>query len=344
MPKTRKRSRYSIVIVSESGTSRQVDLTTFRIRAGAIGLAGFVCLLAILFMWAGASFFGKPSPSLDEPALTAKLKALENELRDKELALAVRTKQIEEGQQPSAVRPAPTAQLPPPSISQKQAVSRDRTDDGPLTSLPAPGARGTGALLPEAREETDSEGTEKGPPSTPATTRKAPDTERSLPPARISPPGRAGKEGRIVSFNAQDVTVKVHPGNRGTISFRLVKDQHDVLFSGYLFVFVEIVDKRGQPRLYAYPDRTKVEAGDDLPEDFRAGESVSFKYNSRVELPYRDVRPGAKLSRVSILLYGEDGNIVFQRGFSSSEVTMESAKATNVTDQQPKPVRKRQAL
>jgi len=124
----------------------------------------------------------------------------------------------------------------------------------------------------------------------------------------------------------------------------LVKDQHDVLFSGYLFVFVEIVDKRGQPRLYAYPDRTKVEAGDDLPEDFRAGESVSFKYNSRVELPYRDVRPGAKLSRVSILLYGEDGNIVFQRGFSSSEVTMESAKATNVTDQQPKPVRKRQAL
>jgi len=49
--------------------------------------------------------------------------------------------------------------------------------------------------------------------------------------------------------------------------------------------------------------------------DFREGESISFKHNSRVELPYEDIRSGASLARVSILLYGENGKIVFQRGF-----------------------------
>jgi hypothetical protein len=148
----------------------------------------------------------------------------------------------------------------------------------------------------------------------------------------------------MLNFDAEDVTVVAEAGNRGTISFRLVKDQHDSRFSGYLFVFVEMVDKRGEHKVYAYPNRTRVGEGDDLPQDYRAGESLSFKYKSKVELPYSDIRPGANLARVSILLYGEDGSIVFQRGFSRGELKMVSAKATNVTDERPKPAKKRQAL
>jgi len=44
-----------------------------------------------------------------------------------------------------------------------------------------------------------------------------------------------------------------------------------------------------------------------------------------VELPFRDVRPGASLARVSILLYDVDGSIVFQRGFERKELKVLSA-------------------
>jgi hypothetical protein len=122
-----------------------------------------------------------------------------------------------------------------------------------------------------------------------------------------------------------------------------VKDQPNVRFSGYLFVFVEMADKRGEHKIYAYPKRTRL-GEEDLPTDYRSGESITFKYNSRVELPYRDIRPGAALAKVSILLYGEDGNIVFQRGFDQKELKMVGAGATKVDGVRPKPEKKRQAL
>ncbi|MGC8659265.1 MAG: hypothetical protein ACP5U1_09345 [Desulfomonilaceae bacterium] len=128
----------------------------------------------------------------------------------------------------------------------------------------------------------------------------------------------------IVNFNAQDVTVKPEAASSGTLSFRLIKDHPDTLFSGYLFVFVEMKDKKGETKIFVYPDKTRLGEGD-LPSDFRQGENISFKYNSRVELPYGDARSGSGLARVSILLYGDDGKIVFQRGFEKKELLVSGA-------------------
>ncbi|MFA6223484.1 MAG: hypothetical protein WC647_14330 [Desulfomonilaceae bacterium] len=150
--------------------------------------------------------------------------------------------------------------------------------------------------------------------------------------------------GRIINFNAQDVTVKPTNVNSGTLSFRLIKDHSDILFSGYLFVFVEMRDKRGETKIYVYPDKTHLGEGD-LPSNFREGENISFKYNSRVELPYGDIRAGAGLARVSILLYGDDGKIVFQRGFEKKELLVAGPTGQQHTDgAKPKPTEKRRAL
>jgi hypothetical protein len=143
-------------------------------------------------------------------------------------------------------------------------------------------------------------------------------------PVKAAPPFVAGPEApqsppSIINFNAEEVAAVSDSPNSGTVSFRLVKDRPDVRFVGYLFVYVEMVDRRGETKLYAYPKQTRRGEGD-LPSDYREGESIAFKYNSRVELPYGDIRPGASLAGVSILLYGEDGKIVFQRGLSRNEI------------------------
>ncbi|MGC8605892.1 MAG: hypothetical protein ACP5VS_19675, partial [Desulfomonilaceae bacterium] len=68
-------------------------------------------------------------------------------------------------------------------------------------------------------------------------------------------------------------------------------------------------------------------------------------YNSRVELPYGDIRSGAVLARVSILLYGDDGRIVFQRGFEKKELLVSSPSGPQRTDgSKSKPTEKRRVL
>ena len=148
----------------------------------------------------------------------------------------------------------------------------------------------------------------------------------------------------IVNFNAQDVTVKPTGHGNGTLNFRLIRDNPEIVFSGYLFVFVEMQDKKGENRIYVYPDKTRLGEGD-LPSDFREGESISFKNNSRVELPYGDVRPGSGLARVSILLYNDQGKIVFQRGFEKMELVMAGSSGTQqVEENKPKTTDRRRAL
>jgi len=104
-----------------------------------------------------------------------------------------------------------------------------------------------------------------------------------------------------------------------------------------------MVDPRGETKIYAYPKRTRVGDGD-LPSNYKDGESLSFKYNSRVELPYSDVRSGAHLERVSIILYGEGGKIVFQRGFDRGEVKIHGAKGTGMDGARTRAGDKRRAL
>ena len=147
----------------------------------------------------------------------------------------------------------------------------------------------------------------------------------------------------MVSFNAENVTAVSKAPNRGTLKFRLVKDRPDVRFAGYLFVYVEMVDDRGEAKLYVYPQQARRGEGD-LPKDYREGESIAFKYYSKVELPYRDVRPNAALGTVSILLYGDNGKIVFQRGFDKGEVKLVSSKASKTDGPRHRSSTRRRAL
>ncbi len=150
----------------------------------------------------------------------------------------------------------------------------------------------------------------------------------------------------IMNFNAQEVAADPKGPNSGALSFRLIKDQPDVMFSGYLFVFVEMADQRGESKIYAYPDEARL-GEEDLPADYREGKSISFKRNSRVKLPYEDIRPGVSLSRVTILLYGENGRVVFQRSFDRGElksVAQKSSAPAAADASRHRPVEKRRAL
>ena len=106
-----------------------------------------------------------------------------------------------------------------------------------------------------------------------------------------------------------------------------------------------MADRRGENAIYAYPQQTRLGEGD-LPAEYRDGETLSFKYNQRVELPYGDTtRPGASLARVSILLYSENGKIVYQRGFDRGEVKVASPKrAAGQQDRSRQAAEKRRAL
>lgn len=339
-PKVRKKSRYSLVIISESGSSRQIDLTTFRIRAAVGGVLAFLCIVVIVSMSVGGSIFGKASSGTDTSALTEKVRSLEEELRKKDLALAVQKKRLSETEQSTA---ASAAQ---PQQSRRLVPSDERTpaaqlsqEEGRLASIPetSPQAGSVAVAEPKADES-------KAPSRPAAGSKRTADAG----PAQSRTDSRTTEEKAdsghaLINFNAQEVTAVSEHSNNGTLSFRLIKDNPNLRFSGYLFVFVEMVDKKGENKIYAYPKRTRLGEGD-LPQDYRSGESLSFKYNSRVELPFRDMRTGASLARVSILLYGEDGSIVFQRGFNRGELKLVGAKPTNVTDERPKASRTRQAL
>ena len=258
-------------------------------------------------------FLGRSGPTtsvVQDQTLVDKVKALQEELKQKEVALSVQERRLKELQeQPTLAVGALGQQAPPPDSTA-----------GVTDTVPAKSPTGPLVGLQES-ENNDFR--------LPATARKpeSPQSETQAEPlSQRSEPENPEPKAPIINFNAQRLTAIAEGSNKGTLSFKLIKDQPDIRFSGYLFVFVEMGDGQDN-RIYAYPKRAQLGDGD-LPSDYREGESVSFKYNSRVELPYEDLRSGASLSRVSILLYGQDGRIVFQRGFDRREVKTLSAKSS----------------
>ena len=337
-PKSRKKSRYSVVLINESGSSRQIELTSPRLRvatiAGVVVLAG-LAILIYFSVWGSGSRDG--SIRAERDLLAAKVEALEEKLRQKELAMTAREKGLEEPRESrpleSVLPPPPTEPTSSPGVS--AGVAAETREHDPITSLLKSGDHELGQESETRTKRSQSLDpdnaliAELGKPSsaTPAAEHEASQPRSS-----------------IISFNAQDVTAVAEGSNRGKLSFRLVKDHPKRKFSGYLFVFVEMVDPRGENKIYVYPRRTRLGEGD-MPTNYRAGESLAFKFNSRVELPYGDIRMGASLARVSILLYGEDGRIVFQRGFNRNELKVVGrSKATPVNGTEAKSVKRRQAL
>lgn len=310
MPKVRTRARYSIVIINESGHSRQIDLTPLRMRIGIGAIAGIVGLVLVLGIVAAGSLSGKSKVAKRDEGSIERLKALQEELSKKELALTVLEKRLKEMQEPTlaAVMPKPSPEPvgPPPLSALQESSELDSRAAGASAGIEEEFDVAQRSATPEA----DSQRTAK---SEPVERRK---TGAAEVPSKLPP----------INFNAEAVTASAEASSAGTLSFRLIKDQPAVQFAGFLFVFLEMVDQRGETKIYAYPERTRLGDGD-LPGNYKDGKDLTFKYNCRIELPFNDIRPGARLDRVSILLYGENGKIVFQRGFDRNEVKVVTAKS-----------------
>jgi len=284
-------------------------------------------------------FRGTDSSASTDSELAEKLEALKEELRQKDLALSVQEKRLNEMRETPTL--AAIGQRPPVETNRPGPGKEPASEsEGPLMSLQDSSRPETGGPSAEDNDEANNvRGHGAARSQAPTRTARSEPAER---PSSQEP--RAGTKQPIISFDAQDVSAIPQASNTGTLSFRLVKDSPDIRFSGYLFVFVEMADRRGENAIWAYPQQTRLGEGD-LPADYRDGETLSFKYNQRVELPYGDTRPGASLARVSILLYSENGKIVYQRGFDRNEVRVASPKrAVGQQDRSRQAAEKRRAL
>jgi hypothetical protein len=317
-PKPRAKARYSLVLISEAGHSQQFELTPLRVRIGLAGLAVIAIVIASALVMGAKS--GKARVSQD-PELQTKLEAMREELRVKEAALSVQEKRVKELEEAASEAPGGQKVAEEPERAQANPEP-EVTDDsrGEFQEASKPNQRiAAGAQV--AEEESESR---KGSFQLhPGPTRPLGGADVGMPSSSEST-SSAGKQSSV-NFDAQEVTATADLANKGILSFRLVKDQPETAFSGYLFVFVEMVDQRGEPTIYVYPKQAHL-GEEDLPTDYRQGENMAFKRNSRVELPYKDTRQDAHLARVIILLYGDSGKIVFQRDFGPKELKMVSSK------------------
>lgn len=332
-PKVREKAKYRIMIINESGRSRQVELTRSRLILISSAIAGLIVIIALIvvlparYAWRNTELATRTD--LQRPS-----------------GMAVKEPPLTQGRDATTTPPPVSAVTQPPSEAARpagevpRAGGSGRSDGGDTAEIartPDPSSVTTGGAGKDNQDpgNTVDSGTVTQ-ESQPQDTTKA---------ASEKPDGAAASVTRvpIISFNAQDVLAAPDSVGSGTLSFRLVKDQPEVRFAGYLFVYVEMEDKSGENKIYVYPRQTRLGEGD-LPFDFKEGESIAFKYNSRVELPYADTRAGASLAGVSILLYGENGKIVFQRSFGRQELTVASPKSVKPERAKSRSGDKRQAL
>jgi hypothetical protein len=343
-PKARSKARYTVVLINEAGRSRQIEISPLGLRVGSAAVCAVVVLVIVAAVAAGGYRMGGSVVSSDQEALTGKVASLEEELRKKELALTVQEKRLKEMQElPTMVAgPSQGAESERSGETGSDDSTLPASDHGPLTAMrPAESGSGTGQdtseTLPIGSETADT------PPAGDSQYPRYAEREASKSAGDSTPrAGRSIQSPDLIEFNAEDVTAAANAPNNGTLRFKLVKNRPDLRFSGYLFVYVEMEDSRGESRLYAYPKDAR-RGEEDLPTDFRQGESVAFKKNSLVELPYKDTRAGASLSGVSILIYDADGKIVFQRRFDRKDLQVVESRKGDSKGAGPRGTR-RQAL
>jgi hypothetical protein len=304
-------------------------------------VGGLICLLVVAGAWTGIFRFGKGGSDETAAGLTGQIEKLQEQLRQKDLALSVYEKRLKEIQEtPTLAAIGPRSPVDPSG----SRIETSAENDGPLMAIQDSTKSETtaGVVAGVAPDE---------PAKKPVDVQRKTSSRKEAAVQRDDSSGRTpGRQSRgtqrspAVSFDAQSVVAVAKSPNSGVLKFQLVKDEHEIPFSGYLFVFVEMADPKGENAIYAYPKKTRL-GEEDLPANFRDGEPLSFKINQRVELPYADSRSGVSLDRVSILLYSDEGKIVFQRGFDRKEVKVLDAKEADHENARPRAgVEKRRAL
>ncbi len=313
------------MLINEAGKPRQVELTPFGLRLGVASSVGLIVLFASIFIWLGGTISGGRGNSQEE-VLVEKIRSLQEELQKKELALALQEKKFKELQESPALAaavPGSRADVGPGRTAMPR--SDESRESNPLTTFQEALQTPTGPATKNMGRADDQEESERA--LEPRTAMERSVSSPSSQPLRPSLGEIGATPQSIINFNAQEVAADPKGPNSGALSFKLIKDQPEVMFSGYLFVFVEMSDQRGESKIYAYPDEARL-GEEDLPADYREGKSISFKRNSKVKLPYEDIRPGVSLSRVTILLYGDNGRVVFQRSFDRGELKSVAQKSS----------------
>jgi hypothetical protein len=314
-------------------------------RLGFILVAAIVCLVVFAGLGLRGLLAGKGGGTSQNDGIAQNVKSLQEELRKKELTIAIQEKRLKELQESPTLAAIPPRQMR--EVAPAEEGDREQEpaveNEGPLTDL-------QDAVKPPSGPSAGSKRSDEYAEESPGTSSSEPGTRKFTGPGTTEPPltrlpetGGEATQMPIVNFNAQEVTAEVESPSSGKLSFRLIKDHPDILFSGYVFVFVETVDRRGKSKIVVYPSETRL-GEEDLPADYREGKAIPFKVNARVALDYVDDRPGTHLSRVSILLYDEHGKIVFQRGFDRSELKMVAKKGGNVEGVSSRAGQKRRAL
>jgi cytoskeletal protein RodZ len=330
-PKVRSKDRYTVLVLGESGRSRQLDLSRSRLKV--LALSGSLILIVAAALAVALPRYFAGSTSKDQTTSQTSTQVDSSMEKTQVANIKDQSSSKQSGtQMPAAVKPILTE---PTDSTVRTAGSATPVPESPTGQKPSDhDAMKSSVSASSPPSETPDRQAEqrltKKAPAGPSETEKSPITPLSADPF-------------VINFDAQQVTAAVDSPNSGTLSFRLVKDQPEIKFAGYLFVYVEMEDQAGENRIYVYPKQTRLGEGD-LPFDFRDGESIAFKFNSRVELPYGDPRSAASLAGVSILVYGENGKIVFQRTFGRQEVAMVNTKASKAERAKPRSGEKRQAL
>lgn len=345
-PKARSRAKYSIVIMSESGAARQIKLTKNRIRL-AIG-AALAAVVIILLGFVGLFSSGSSDEGLrrERDQLANRVETLEEENHKLQMEQSVKSQQasrVSGSELASLPKPNAPSNTPEPTEPVSATSPSDPVEESNQATSASENSSDTGQT--EVAPENPSGESEVSQPSPPPAEAPQPRTASPVNTAGISP-DTASTAARqpIINFDARNV-IALRDGNKkekGKISFRLIKDQTDVPFSGYLFIILELVNRQGNYKILCYP---KARLGpEDMPEDFRDGKELEFKSNKKFEIPYRGTRLVSSLSRLSVLVYGEDGNVVYQRGFERDEVKFRTSGTARNKRNRPNAQRARHAL
>lgn len=320
------KARYSVVIITDSGRSRQIDLTPFRLRMGIAGVVTVLVLVAVAGALVGSYGTNRAVSVSEGPDLLKKVKSLEEELQVKELAVAAQKKRLEELERDSSsARASITGERRPESdaaLSTTPPVSREER----VAARPGDSRRGQEPwALPGSSGESEAAPLFQPPAAEPT---RPPDRGEDSGRVASRPSGTQPGEGEspLISFNAQQLMAVPGDNQDETIiSFRLVKDHPNIRFVGYMFVYLEIQEGQ-ERRLIVYPADASLGEGH-LPKDYKQGKGIRFRYNSTVQVPYQNAGTGSSLTGISILLYDRDGAIVFQRGFERAEITSGSPES-----------------
>jgi hypothetical protein len=333
------------MFVSDTGASRQVKLTPLRLKLGAGALAAMFVLSCFGVVGVAGLAARGAAPSGDRDALIRKIQDLEESLKKKDALISASTRPFETpvvsekaaAEGTASTEPESPGTAPETGEPERTAEHPTSREAGPLSSLP----RTPLTDMEGSRGQQEAE--QPSPASVPATAGAGPGARLQDAPTAADnekpEPAQA-----VLAFDARDVAASSPASDRGTIRFRLFKDHPEVLFSGYLFVFVEMVNAKGESKLIAYPKRARLGEGD-MPSDPKDGERLKFRYNTSVELSYRDTSDGSSIGSVSVLLYGEDGrSIVYQRGFGRKEVKIAESASARPEPSREKRGKERRAL